>query len=398
MTGKEFSRALDELTHYLVGYEDFITQFKLALLTRNHILLHGETGSGKSYACRVALGAIKGAEVFRTQVSAFTVPDHLIGAQIPEAYLQRGEQIYNLRHGLADCHLALLDEFTDVSEALAKSLNTLLHERLFETKDMRVKIPLHTVLMTANQIPLSKAWEPVLARIVFRFNATNIQGYFDRYRMQRIFERTRGVPPELGLVDFEEVIALHKRVKEMPVPDGVHYLLSYIVEEYAKAMEDQAHIHLCGRDNTALVDIVRAAAVLEDQEVSYSHLPAIKYALCERGNTEECRRQQAVLDHILEQALPQAKHLREETRLYDSLGSLAHQLADAYDHQSPDHQRVSLPFELFKTVKFVWLSELEGYLADVTGRVVFQPAKALASELKRQVGLLVSRRKNLHSH
>src|SRR4051794_24376260 len=125
MTGKEFSAAFDELSRYLVGYEELIAQLKLALLTRSHLLIYGRTGAGKSYAARVALGEITGADVFHTQMTAFTIPDHLMGPMVPERYLATGEQIYNLSHGLADCHLAFLDEFTDISDALAKSLNTL---------------------------------------------------------------------------------------------------------------------------------------------------------------------------------------------------------------------------------------------------------------------------------
>jgi len=340
------------------------------------------------------MGTITGAQVFHSQMTAFTIPDHLIGAVVPEKYLSTGEQIYNLTHGLADCQLAMLDEFTDISDALAKSLNTLLHERVFESKDMTVKVPLHTVVMTANNIPASKNWEPVLARILFRYEAANVHGYYDRFRMQKVFEETQGVPPTLASVPFEEVVALHKRVKEMHVPDGVHYVLSYVVEEYSKAIADRPRALLCGRENSALVDLIRAAAVLEDREVTYSHLPFIKYALCTMGASEEGAREQQILDEILQDALPQAKHMAAEIRTYDGLGSLAGQLAAAQSERTPNNdRRFMIPFDILKNVKFVWLAELESYMSEVSGRVAFHSARALANDLKRQAAILNSRAK-----
>jgi MoxR-like ATPase len=394
MTGKELSAAFDGLSRYLVGYDELIMQLKLAFLTRQHMLIYGRTGAGKSYSARVATGALTGAQVFRTQMTAFTIPEHLIGAMVPDKYLHTGEQVYHLEHGLADCQIALLDEFTDISDSLAKSLNTLLHERVFETKDMSVRVPLHTAIMTANQIPSSRSWEPVLARILFRYEAANVHGYFDRFRMQKVFEETQGVPPVLASVPFEEVIALYKKVKAMHVPDGVHYVLSYVVEEYSKAIADRPRALLCGRENTALVDLIRAAAVLEDREVTYSHIPAIKYALCTMGASEEGAREQQILDEILHDALPQAKHMAAETKTYDSLGAVAHQLVDAQADGRPDpERRFMLPFDYLKNAKFVWLSELEAYMAEMTGRISFHSARALATDLKRQAALLTAKGK-----
>jgi MoxR-like ATPase len=392
MTGKAFNEAFDELTRYLVGYEDLVMQLKLAFLTRNHVLINGRTGAGKSYAARTALGLISDAKVFRTQVSAFTIPDHLVGAMIPDKYLTSGEQIYNLENGLADTHFALLDEFTDIPDALAKSLNTLLHERAFETKDMSVRIPLHSAIMTSNSIPAAKSWEPVLARILFQYEAANVHGYYDRYRMQKVFEETRGQAPELAKIPYASLVELGDQVKRKAVPDGVHYLLAYIVEEYSKTLGDRPRALLCGRENTALVDVIRAAAVLEDREVTYHHLYAIKYALCVMGVSEEGAREQQILEEIIQDALPQAKHLQAETRTYDGLGSIASQMAAAQANPETE-KRFMLPFDFIKNAKFAWMTELESYMAEVSGRVAFHSARAMANDLRRQANLLNSKHK-----
>ena len=49
MSDTSFSSALDTLKEHLVGYDDGVEQFKLALLTCQHMLLVGRPGRGKSY-------------------------------------------------------------------------------------------------------------------------------------------------------------------------------------------------------------------------------------------------------------------------------------------------------------------------------------------------------------
>jgi hypothetical protein len=140
--------------------------------------------------------------------------------------------------------------------------------------------------------------------------------------------------------------------------------------------------------------VIRAAAVLEDREVSYAHLSAIKYALCTMGASEEGAREQRILEEIIHDALPQTKHLAAETRTYDSLGALANQMAAASGEARPNpERRFMFSLDGIKNTRFVWLSELESYMAEMTGRVSFHSARALANDLKRQASILVSRSK-----
>src|SRR5687768_14319285 len=88
MSDTSFSTALETLKEHLVGYDDGVEQFKLALLTGQHMLLVGKPGRGKSYPARLFVGAVRQARLFRTQITAYTMPDHLVGAPIPHTYLE----------------------------------------------------------------------------------------------------------------------------------------------------------------------------------------------------------------------------------------------------------------------------------------------------------------------
>src|SRR5205085_7659195 len=82
-TARYLFDAIFGLRTFLVEYDDALIQAALALLTRNHMFLVGPTGQGKSTFLSLLSELFDGAAIFRPQLSAFTIPDHLIGPPIP---------------------------------------------------------------------------------------------------------------------------------------------------------------------------------------------------------------------------------------------------------------------------------------------------------------------------
>ncbi|HZT40743.1 MAG TPA: AAA family ATPase [Chthonomonadaceae bacterium] len=373
MSESGFSTALDTLKEHLVGYDAGIEQFKLALLTGRHQLLVGRPGRGKSYPARLFLGAIRGARVFRTQITAYTLPDHLVGAPIPQIYLHEGRQVYNTEKGLLDCDLALLEEFTDGPVALARSLNTILYERLFEVKDQPpLPAALHCAILTANTAPRGEEWRAVWSRIAFRFTPPETAAPWSRFQTAQVYLRTRGQAPPLGLVDLEEVRALSCRRESLEVAPGALLALSWVSGEFHRRCQEDTRLGRSGlfasdlrRDNLFL-DVVRAGAVLEGRpRADYSLLRRyLPYALpC--GDEEDGLAARAILLETLDKILP-AKMSRDDLALYDALGDLAQQIL-AYQRdpgRAPGEFRLRLPG--MPTI-FAARRELLGHLGRVRG-------------------------------
>ena len=373
MSDTDFSNALDTLKEHLVGYDDGVEQFKLALLTGQHLLLVGKPGRGKSYPARLFVGAITSARVFRTQITAYTMPDQLVGAPIPHTYLEEGRQVYNTDNGILNCDLALLEEFTDGPVALARSLNTILYERLFEVKDQApLPASLRNAILTANQAPRGEEWKAVWSRIAFRFTPPEVTSPWGKFQTAQVYLHSHGHAPTLPLVDIEQVSELSCRRENMEVPAGVLLLESWVSGEFHRRCQEDVHLGRSGlfssdlRRENLFLDVIRAGATLEGKtRADYAHVRRwLPYAL-PLGDDPDGLAAHNILEEVLEKVLPR-KIGRDELAVYDALGDLAEQVLDYQQHQRhrPGEFRLRLPGQ---PVIFAARRELLGHLGKARG-------------------------------
>ena len=373
MSDTSFSTALDTLKEHLVGYDDGIEQFKLALLTGQHLLLVGKPGRGKSYPARLFTGAVRGAKVFRTQITAYTMPDHLVGAPVPHTYLEEGRQVYNTDNGILTCDIAMLEEFSDGPVALARSLNTILYERIFEAKDQPpLPAQLHSAILTANQAPHGEEWKAVWSRIAFRFTPKEVTGSWGRFQTAQVYLHTHGHAPQMGNIEMEQVRELSCLRENLEVPPGVLLVESWISNEFHRRCQIDPHLGRSGsfssdlRRENLFLDVIRAGAVLEGRaRADYSHVRKyLPYAL-PMGDDADGVSAHAILDSVLDQVLPR-KVSRDELGIYDALGDVAQQIWN-HQHSSkhpPEGFRLRLPG--MPTI-FAARRELLGHLGRVRG-------------------------------
>lgn len=373
MGDTSFSDRLDTLKDHLVGYDDGVEQFKLALLTGQHMLLVGKPGRGKSYPARLFMGAVQGARVFRTQITAYTMPDHLVGAPIPQLYLEEGRQIYNIENGLLNCDLAMLEEFSDGPVALARSLNTVLYERVFEVKDQPpLPAQLHTAILTANQAPHGEEWKAVWSRIAFRYTPPEVSSPWGRFQTAQVYLHTHGHAPVMPLVDMDQVRDLSCRREKMEVPPGVLLVESWISGEFHRRCQEDPQLARSGlfssdlRRENLFLDAIRAGAVLEGRpRAEYSHVRRyLPYAL-PLGDDPDGLAAHAILDSALERVLPRRMD-RSDLALYDALGDLAQQILQHQRHarHRPGEFRLRIPG---MQVILATRRELLGHLGKVRG-------------------------------
>ena len=373
MRDSSFSTALDTLKEHLVGYDEGVEQFKLALLTGRHMLLVGRTGRGKSYPARLFLGAVRNARLFRTQITAYTMPDHLVGSPIPETYLREGRQVYNTENGILTCDLALLEEFSDGPVALARSLNTILYERVFEAKDQPPLVAhLHSALLTANQAPHGEEWKAVWSRIAFRYTPAEVTSSWGRFQTGSVYLHTHGRAPNLPLVDMDQVRELSGQRERMEIPPGVLLVESWVSGEFHRRCQEDISLGRSGlfssdlRRENLFLDVICAGAVLEGRpRADYAHVRRYLPFALPLGDDPDGIAARHILNDVLERILPR-KMAREEFELYDALGDLARQILD-HQHQArrgAGEFRLRLPG--MPTI-FAARRELLGHLGKVRG-------------------------------
>ena len=373
MSQTDFSDALDTLKEHLVGYDDGVEQFKLALLTGQHMLLVGKPGRGKSYPARLFVGAVKSARLFRTQITAYTMPDHLVGAPIPHTYLEEGRQVYNTDNGLLNCDLALLEEFSDGPVALARSLNTILYERIFEVKDQApIPAQIHSAILTANQAPHGEEWKAVWSRIAFRYTPSEVTTPWGKFQTAQVYLTSHGHAPNLPLVEMEEVRELSCKRENMEVSPGVLLVESWISGEFHRRCQEDVHLGRSGlfssdmRRENLFLDVIRAGATLEGKaRADYAHVRRyLPYAL-PLGDDPDGISAHQILDDVLAKVLPRNIG-REELGVYDALGDLAQQILDYQQHQRSHGGEFRLRLPGMPTI-FAARRELLGHLGKVRG-------------------------------
>ena len=312
---------------YLVGYEDALVQATLALLTRNHMFIVGPTGQGKSTLLTLLSELFENVAIFRPQLSAFTIPDHLIGPPIPSVYRREGKQLYYIDGGICDAQIALLEEWPDAGVALARALNTILLERQFVTKDAIYDCRLHSAFMTGNHTPQGEQWEAVKARQLFFFQAPTLRSISGRFHAMSTADRRKvGKRPRV-CISFEEVERLTREVETVIISPGIRLVLAWCLSQFEDRCSTRATPdHLMNtRSQNNLLPVLRAVALIKGRtDVQYQDLRSLKHVL-PGGESEDAAEARRIWEEVTTIAVPEQKHLQEFKR-YDQLGSLMDQV------------------------------------------------------------------------
>jgi MoxR-like ATPase len=113
-----------ELAKAVVGQDDVITQFLIALLVRGHILLEGVPGVAKTLTAK-ALAHVLNADFKRIQFTPDLMPSDVIGTNVYDSRLQE----FSLRQGPVFTDILLADEINRTPPKTLASLLEAMQER-----------------------------------------------------------------------------------------------------------------------------------------------------------------------------------------------------------------------------------------------------------------------------
>ncbi len=132
-----------------------IEQVELALLSREHVLIFGPPGTGKSELASTVLRCITDDQgrpsLYSRQIVETTVQQDLIGPVDFKVLTETGRTQHRVDEGLLNFELAVIDEAFDARDLLLRSLFSVLNEREFAVGPTVVRAKLGTALFTTNR-------------------------------------------------------------------------------------------------------------------------------------------------------------------------------------------------------------------------------------------------------
>ena len=170
---EKFQQVAQELKLSVIEREHFVNDMMLAICVKEHMMLLGQPGTGKSLVSKFAsmafnyIGSDGSKPYFATQLNGYTEFDKVFGPRNLKAYVDEGKLITITKNYLPNARIVLIDEITRANKAISDSLLMALNERTFEQDGELVDIPLETALCTSNFKYSSVHFEALADRVLF---------------------------------------------------------------------------------------------------------------------------------------------------------------------------------------------------------------------------------------
>ena len=199
-----------ELKGLFVERDEFVDGALAALLARQHVLLIGPPGSGKSMIVHALCERIAGASYFHWLLTKFTTPEELFGPVSLQG-LER-DRYYRVTDGkLPKAHIAFLDEIFKANSAILNALLSLINERVYHNDATPTPVPLDTLFGASNLLPESRDLDCLFDRFLFRYQVDYIEESDGFRSMLEAPDEARG-SAGLSLADLEQARAEAGRV------------------------------------------------------------------------------------------------------------------------------------------------------------------------------------------
>jgi len=257
----------NELKSVFFERDEIIDGMLSALLCRQHILLLGPPGTGKSALVESLCSAITGAEYFDWLLTKFSTPEELFGLGFPD--MQARTLPRNTHDKLPEAHIAFLDEIFKANSAILNSLLKVINERIFHNVGKQ-KCPLLTMVGASNELPEGEELEAMFDRFIIRYWTTYLSEPSNLLTMMQAPDPV--IQSSITLDELELCIQEAKKVIVSADTDNALLVIKQRTEEQGFISSDRRWKQVRG--------LLRAYAYVEGaSEVTEDHLDILSHAL-----------------------------------------------------------------------------------------------------------------------
>jgi len=270
-------KKLAEIRHVLNSQfyerEQEIEGILVALLSRQHMLMIGPTGTAKSALSVELAKIVTGTEYFRWLLTRFSTPEEVFGP-LSLKDLEQGVYKRNTTAKMPEAHLVFLDEIFKANSAILNSLLTLINERLFYNSGAPTEVPLMSVIGASNEYPEEdEQLEALFDRFLLRFEVKQIEEDENFMLMMKDTEKNMLMPS----ISMTELLQLQLLTDQVEIPDVVYESLNKI----RRGLKDEGIRPSDRRFKQSLRLLQAKALVNQRQIVKVEDLSILEHALWE---------------------------------------------------------------------------------------------------------------------
>ncbi len=207
--------------------ENVVEAILIAILSRQHMLMIGPTGTAKSALSEELAKIVQGTQYFQWLLTKFSTPEEVFGP-LSLKDLEQGVYKRNTATKMPEANLVFLDEIFKANSAILNSLLTLINERLFYNNGSPVQVPLMSVIGASNEYPEEgEGLEALFDRFLLRFEIDYIADETNFTSMMK----GAGQYQQMPSMTMNELVQLQFVTDMVAIPEEVYATLSKIRKE-----------------------------------------------------------------------------------------------------------------------------------------------------------------------